>query len=244
MLYLRKGRYLARTASGRADLNAAFALRGLCFGQGNGADTDSFDARCSHILIEDSQIPALVGYFRVLPLMAGADILHSYSAQFYDLSALTRFPGPMLEIGRFCLHPNHPDPDILRIAWGALTQWVDATGVRLLFGCSSFSGDAAEPHLEAFGLLHRKYRAPAQWAPKPKAPERFDFETGLASRSLNQPRAQADLPPLLRTYLLMGGWVSGHAVYDRQLHTMHVFTGVEIDAIPPARARLLRAVAG
>jgi len=51
------------------------------------------------------------------------------------------------------------------------------------------------------------------------------------------------MPPLLRTYLLMGGWVSDHAVVDGQMNTLHVFTGLEIAAIPPARARLLRAVA-
>jgi hypothetical protein len=42
----------------------------------------------------------------------------------------------------------------------------------------------------------------------------------------------------------MGGWVSDHAVVDRQLNTMHVFTGVEIGMIPGARKRLLRAVIG
>jgi putative hemolysin len=52
------------------------------------------------------------------------------------------------------------------------------------------------------------------------------------------------IPPLLRTYLAMGGWVSDHAVVDRDLNTLHVFTGLEIGAIPPARARALRAVAG
>ena len=52
------------------------------------------------------------------------------------------------------------------------------------------------------------------------------------------------MPPLLRTYLMMGGWVSDHAVIDRQMGTLHVFTGVEIRAIPAARQRLLRALAG
>jgi putative hemolysin len=52
------------------------------------------------------------------------------------------------------------------------------------------------------------------------------------------------MPPLLRTYLLMGGCVSDHAVIDGDLNTLHVFTGLEIAAIPPARARALRAVAG
>jgi putative hemolysin len=52
------------------------------------------------------------------------------------------------------------------------------------------------------------------------------------------------MPPLLKTYLMMGGWVSDHAVIDRQMNTLHVFTGVEIVAIPETRKRLLRAVAG
>ena len=55
---------------------------------------------------------------------------------------------------------------------------------------------------------------------------------------------QAGLPPLLRTYLGMGGWVSDHAVVDRELDTLHVFTCVEVDRVPAARAASLRAVAG
>ena len=51
------------------------------------------------------------------------------------------------------------------------------------------------------------------------------------------------MPPLLRSYLAMGGRVSDHAVIDRQLNTLHVFTGLETAAIPEARKRLLRAVA-
>jgi len=41
----------------------------------------------------------------------------------------------------------------------------------------------------------------------------------------------------------MGGWVSDHAVVDPEMGTLHVFTGVEIRAIPATRKRLLRAVA-
>ena len=244
MLHLQKGRYLIRIAHNSNDLAAAFALRSLCFGVSNtcpqaNPDTDAFDSRCTHILVEDTQLATLVCCFRVLPLPTGPDILSSYSAQFYDLTALTRFQGPLLEIGRFCLHPAQHDPDILRVAWGALTQWVDRTGVRLLFGCSSFPGCDATAHLPAFRLLHNKHRAPPQWTPRPKAPEVF----ALAATPDTQPCGPSALPPLLRSYLTMGGWVSDHAVFDRHLHTMHVFTGVETANIPPARARLLRAMA-
>ena len=41
---------------------------------------------------------------------------------------------------------------------------------------------------------------------------------------------------------MMGGWVSDHAVVDRQMGTLHVFTGLEIGAIPESRKRLLRAL--
>ena len=56
-------------------------------------------------------------------------------------------------------------------------------------------------------------------------------------------RGLQGMPSLLRTYLGMGGWVSDHAVIDEALDTLHVFTAVEIDRIPPARARLLRLIA-
>src|SRR5690606_35050181 len=124
-LQLRKGRYLARVARGRDDLARAQSLRALCFGSQNGAlDQDSFDATCTHVLIEDTGTGSLIGCFRLLPF-TGAQILHSYSAQFYDLANLIRFEGPMLELGRFCIHPDLDDPDILRMAWGFLTRWVD-----------------------------------------------------------------------------------------------------------------------
>ena len=40
----------------------------------------------------------------------------------------------------------------------------------------------------------------------------------------------------------MGGWVSDHAVVDREMNTLHVFTGLEIGRIPPERVRVLRMV--
>ena len=55
--------------------------------------------------------------------------------------------------------------------------------------------------------------------------------------------ALAALPPLLRFYLSLGGWVSDHAVIDPQLDTLHVFTCVELARMPKARRESLRALA-
>ena len=135
-LELMRGRYHACVAQHMRDVDAAQALRSLAFGTKE-ADCDRFDADCLHVLIRDRRDQALVCCFRVLVLEDGRDVVRSYSAQFYDLSALHDYDAPMLEVGRFCIHPDCCDPDILRLAWGVLTAFVDKNGIRMLFGCSS-----------------------------------------------------------------------------------------------------------
>ena len=246
-----KGRYLARLAETPADLRAAQRLRWLAFIGSRGArddgtalDADEYDAACLHVLVEDQRSGLLLATFRFLPLAGGAEIGRSYSARHYDLTRLGGFPGPMVEMGRFCIHPEHHDPDILRTAWGAMTRYVDDHGVRLLFGCSSFMGTETQGYADAFALLKERHLAPRRWLPRVKARKVFRFASALARMQPDPGRARAGLPPLLRSYLVMGGWVSDHAVVDDQLGTLHVFTGLEIAAIPPARRRLLRAMAG
>ncbi|MBU3259619.1 GNAT family N-acetyltransferase [Roseovarius sp. PS-C2] len=248
MAALCKGRYRARIAQDGSDVIAAQRLRALAFLDGAGhddsiLDRDGFDDICTHVLVEEVAGERLVCCFRLLPLSGGADIGRSYSAQFYELSALRAFEGPMVEMGRFCIHPDLHDPDVIRVAWGAMTRYVDENGVEMLFGCSSFKGTDAERYLDAFAMLAERHIAPRRWLPRVKAPSVFRFAQRLRLRSPDARRAMLGMPPLLRTYLLMGGWVSDHAVVDRQLNTLHVFTGLEIAAIPPARKRLLRAVA-
>ena len=252
MFPLKRGRFVARLADGPADVRAAQALRHLSFRKLRGLDdddasaldTDAYDAACQHMLVQEARTGTLVCCFRLLPLPGGAEIGRSYSAQYYDLDLLAGFAGPMMELGRFCIHPDWKDPDILRVAWGAMTQLVDAQGVELLFGCSSFDGAEASRHAEALAMLKDRHLAPKRWLPRVKAPNVFRFARALQGRKPDMRRAMLGMPPLLRTYLLMGGWVSDHAVLDCDLNTLHVFTGLEIRAIPPARARALRAVAG
>jgi L-ornithine Nalpha-acyltransferase len=249
VLALCRGRYTARLATGGADLDRAQRLRQLVFRTRRGladtpTDADPFDAACHHILVEETATGTLVCCYRLLPLACGAQIGRSYSAQFYDLAALTGFAAPMLEMGRFCIHPDWKDPDILRLAWGAMTRMVDDTGVQMLFGCSSFDGADADRHADAFAMLKDAHLAPTDRRPGVKSADVYPFARALADRTSDPRAAALAMPPLLRTYLMMGGWVSDHAVVDRDLNTLHVFTGLEITAIPPARARLLRAVAG
>ena len=236
-----KGRYSAAIAATAQEVSAAQDLRGLCF-ELAGRDADMFDGACAHVLVRAVDNGRLVACFRMLPFV-GDTIGTSYSAQYYGLDALSGFEGRMVELGRFCIHPKEQDPDILRVAWAAMTAYVDQNDVKLLFGCTSFSGTETSDYQDAFAMLRDNHIAPKRWRPRAKAPDIFKFATKLRHQP-DPKHVMLQMPPLLRTYLLMGGWVSDHAVVDRQLNTMHVFTGVEIEAIPAARKRLLRAVVG
>ncbi|MCQ0970075.1 GNAT family N-acetyltransferase [Paracoccus sp. TK19116] len=251
MLAQRRSRYHLHVAATAEDLRTAQRLRWLCFmarhrpaDDPDMVDSDDLDPLCTHMLIEEAGSGQLVCCFRFLHLRDGSEIARSYSARHYDLSPLADFDGPMVELGRFCIHPGWRDPDILRLAWAELTRFVDANGVRMLFGCSSFLGADPDAHAEALAILRERHIAPRRWLPRVKAPQVFRFARVLARRRADPRAALAAMPPLLRSYLVMGGWVSDHAVVDRDLDTLHVFTGLEIGAIPAARQRLLRRAAG
>lgn len=238
----RRGRYSARLAEGRADLARLLSLRGRAFGRAPGvSDEDRFDSRCLHVLIEGAE-GALAVAFRVLILPSGAALRQSYSAQFYDLSPLSACLAPVAEMGRFFLAGERPEPDALRLAWAAMTRIVDGAGAALMLGCSSFPGVDWRPHRQALALLAERHLGPQRLRPG-EGPAEVVRYPALVGPVTDRKAALAGLPPLLRSYLAMGGWVGDHAVADPDLNTLHVFTCVETALVPAARAASLRSIA-
>ena len=251
MALFQAGRFTARLAETAEEVRRCQRLRYRTFFEARGLsragdgigreslDSDEFDARCRHMMIEETGTGALVCCLRFLPLR-GAEIGQSYAARHYGLARLAGYPGRVMELGRFCVHPDWRDPAIVRTAWAALMRFMDQTGVELIFGCSSFEGIDDRRYRDAFALLGERHLAPGRWRPAMKAPQAFSFARRLRGCCPDPRRASRQMPPLLRSYLLMGGWVSDHAVIDRELDTLHVFIGVEIARMPPARAESLR----
>lgn len=223
-------------AVGEADLQACLALRRTRFRAGATSDADRFDPVSEHLMIRDAAGLAATLRYRLLP--DGGAAAAGYSGQFYDLSRFARIAAPVLEIGRLCVRDAGAEPAVLRLVWGTLTAIADAAGVALVFGCTSFPGHPVPRALFA----HLAAVAPA---PKDLAPGRGGHEVvALASDGGGGAGMPPQMPPLLRSYLALGAWVSDHAVIDRDLGTLHVLTALETARVPPARARVLRAIAG
>ncbi len=237
---IRVGRYRARYASSQIDVLAAQSLRYQCFNLSNKdeLDVDDFDALCQHVLIENLETEKLICCYRILKFDSGKNISSSYSSQFYDLKVIENFTEPMIEVGRFCIDPEVNDPSIVLTAWAALAQIVDHNETELLFGCSSFEGIEKEKYFDSFALLRDRYMAPDHWRPKIKAAQVFCYSKDLIYK-VDKKKALLNMPPLLKTYLSMGAWVSDHAVVDLNMKTLHLFTGMEISKIPKSRKKFL-----
>jgi len=240
---LRMGGWEVRLVRTGAEMEAVLALRALAFrGHARRADADRFDAGALHLWIGPEGAARPLATIRAFAHPDGRALLGGYSAQVYGLAGLAGQGGLSLEIGRLCLDPGHPSADLVRLIWAGVARMVLRLGAARLIGCPSFASAQPErlaPHLAA---LSARYLGPDGLRPTPGAREWMGF-VGLPLPLPDSAEAPA-LPPMLRVSLAQGGWMGDHMVVDRDLGTCHVFTCIDIAAMPAGRKRILRAMAG
>ena len=223
-----------RLAATQADLAACQRLRHRQFFGVDGLDADPYDTRCQHLMVEAGG--RLTGTLRYTLAPDAGALARTLTARSYDLSGW-RQVGPVLEVGRFCTAARTLDAHVIRAALAALAVEVDRTGVTRMIGCSSFPGADAARHAVGLAWLGSHHAR----ADGPVAREGGIPLDGVVT---DRRAAVAGLPSLLRSYLALGAWVGPQAVLDPVMDTLHVFTCLEVSAIPPARARALRRLAG
>jgi L-ornithine Nalpha-acyltransferase len=215
------------------DMPALMRLRARAFRGNEGADdSDDYDADSLHLWIGGSD-GAPAATLRLRRHDSPESLLAGYAARFYDLRTMAATRGISLELGRLCTDQGKSDM-MMRLVWTGVARLVLRTGAARLIGCTSFHTTDPAPLAPAWALLKARHLGPPEMAPGRLAPEIVGFETIDAEP---EPGALALLPPLLRAYLAMGGWVSDHLVIDRDLGTCHVFTCVDIANMPDARKR-------
>ena len=156
---LRKGGMVARLAQGAAEMNRVMAFRRAAFPRVSGEEEDAQDQLSAHVIVEAG--PEMLAYFRVMLFGWGAGLAQGYAARFYDVGPLSGYARPIAEMGRFCVAPGGVHPDVLRLAWGAMTKVVDEGQAGLIVGCSSFRGAGWEAHRAALALLAEGFVGPA-----------------------------------------------------------------------------------
>src|SRR3984957_9789041 len=242
---LRAGNLGVRLAATADELDAAQALRYRVFYQEMGAepdmatkalarDADAFDAVADHLLVVDHDLgdgaSGVVGTYRLIRQDAAAKLGRFYSADEYDLSVFDRFPGVKLELGRSCTASAYRSRSVMQLLWRGIAAYVFHYGVDLMFGCASLVG--TDPDALADELT---YLAAHHLAPEPTRPSALESRyvpmLSPDPAGLDAKQTLMSLPPLIKGYLRLGGFVGDGAVIDHQFNTTDIAVVVQTDLV-------------
>jgi len=235
---IRSGALGVRLATSAAEIDAAQALRYRVFYEEMGAradldpeaaaarrDRDCFDPVADHLLVVDHALGpgsgGIVGTYRLIAQAAADRLGRFYSSDEYDIAPLLRLPGNLLELGRSCVHAQYRNRAVMQLLWRGIAAYVFAHRIDVMFGCASLPGtdlDRAAPELT---YLYHNHLAPPALRPFALPARRVEM-CRLDPARLDIRQVQARLPPLIKGYLRLGGFVGDGAVIDHQFNTIDV----------------------
>lgn len=241
-VHVNAGQMEVRLAECAAEVEAAQALRYRVFHEEMGAkptpemarmgrDFDLFDQFCDHLIVIDhGRAPdAVVATYRLLRREAAARCGRFYTADEYAIDMLLAVPGEVLELGRSCVDVGYRNRPTMQLLWRGIAEYVQHNEVKLMFGCASLHG--TDPAALALPLSYLVYNHLAPAALRPRALPHRHVEMRLLPPESVDVKALATLPPLIKGYLRLGGFVGDGAVVDYQFHTTDVCVVVKTELV-------------
>lgn len=233
-----------RLATSSAEVEAAQRLRYRVFYDEMGAkptpamansgrDFDDFDELCDHLLVIDRMrgdgAEGVVGTYR-LQRRDSEKFRRFYTASEYDVAKIVAFPGKVLELGRSCVDPAYRTRMTMQCLWRGIAGYVFTHGIDLMFGCASLHGTDPQALAVPLSFLYHHHLAPESIRPR-ALPELFAEMNLLPAEKVDVRKAVDELPPLVKGYLRLGGFVGDGAVVDRQFNTTDVCVIVKTELI-------------
>jgi len=242
---LTQGEQEIRLAESDAEIRAAQSLRYQVFYQEMGAkpsedvteqqrDFDAFDDVCEHLLVIDRSrgkgAEGVVGTYRLMRQEHVEKIGRFYTAAEYDISPVLNFPGKVLELGRSCVDSQYRTKLTMQLLWRGIAAYVFHHGIDLMFGCASLHGTDPAKLALPLSYLYHNHLAPAELRPR-ALPDLYNPMDLMPAADIHAIRGLASVPPLVKGYLRLGGWVGDGAVIDHQFNTTDVCVLVKTDQI-------------
>ena len=244
-LDIRSGTLAVRLAERPSEVAASQALRYRVFYEEMGAeptpemalarrDFDRFDDVADHLLVIDhargTGPQSVIGTYRLIRRSAAKRVGRFYSAEEYDISTMVAYPGEILELGRSCVDASARNRPTMQLLWRGIAAYVFRHQIDLMFGCASLPGTDPEALAVPLSYLYNHHLAPPALRPR-ALPARYVDMSRLPTNRIEPAKALAELPPLIKGYLRLGGFVGDGAVIDRQFNTTDVSIVVKTDLI-------------
>ena len=238
---------LARTAE---EIEAAQRLRYRVFYEEMGAqptaemaqvhrDFDDFDQSCDHLLVLDRTLgdgaSAVVGTYR-LHRREDPRFKRFYTASEYDVGPIAAFKGRVLELGRSCVDSRYRTKAVMQLLWQGIAGYVLPRHIDLMFGCASLPGIDPDQLAVPLSYLYHHHLAPPELRTRALS-ERYVDMRRLDPDSIDPERTLSVLPPLIKGYLRLGGFVGDGAVIDHQFNTTDVCVVVKTDRVAQKYSR-------
>ncbi len=239
------GSLQVRLARSSEEVDAAQALRYRVFYREMAADPspemaarardfDRFDAYCDHLLVIDHDrekgADHVVGTYRLLRRSVADAHGGFYSTSEYDIEAIIAHPGEILELGRSCVDAAYRNRATMTLLWRGNAAYVMHYDVPIMFGCASFPGTDPASHAQPLSYLHHYHRAPSELCPRARA-EHYVNMNLMPKEAVDTKAALKAIPPLIKGYLRLNGFVGDGAVIDWQWGSVDVSIVVKTDLV-------------
>ena len=248
-----------RLAETQEEIEAAQELRYRVFVEEMGAkpseemrrtrrEFDSFDPYCDHLLIFDTAVGEapgrVVATYRFMRREQARRAGRFYTEDEYDIQPLLDHPGEIMELGRSCVDREYRTGGNMQFLWRGITAYVLFHKVSLLFGCGSLHGTDVEELAQPLAYLHHYHLAPEELRPRALSQHYTDMNL-LPKEAIDAKAALRSLPPLVKGYLRLGGFIGDGAFVDHEFGTTDVCVVVNTDVVTDKyRRSLTRGEAG
>ena len=231
------GALIARLAETEADIDAAQALRYRVFYGEMGAVPSAENLALLVISRERADRPGgVVVTYRLLRRSVAENHDGFYTTGEYEISPLLKMDGEILELGRSCVDIDHRGRSTMQLLWQAIAAYVRIHDIRLMFGCASIPGADPDELSETLSYLYHCHLAPESLRPRALPSRHVDMNM-LPRDALDERKALKALPPLIKGYLRVGGFIGDGAVVDPQFNTTDVSVIVKTDLITEKYSR-------
>ena len=135
-----------------------------------------------------------------------------------------------MELGRSCVDPDFRGGTAMLLLWNAVADYVMKNAVEIMFGSASFHGTDLASLAQPLSYLHHKHLAPMELRVFARAASRAQMNT-LPFNQIDKSAALAAIPPLIKAYLRLGGYVGDGAWVDHAFNTTDVCVVMDTHAM-------------
>ncbi|MFG1461446.1 GNAT family N-acyltransferase [Xanthobacter sp. DSM 24535] len=195
-------------------------------------DVDAFDSICDHMLVLDYEAgkmvlgrrkPKVVGTYRLLKQEVADRHGGFYTQSEFDVNRIVdAHPGlKFLELGRSCVLKPYRNKRTVELLWHGVWAYILRNNIDVMIGCASLEGTDPEALALQLSFLHHHALAPVEWRAR-ALDKRYVSMDRIPKGEINMKAALHALPPLVKGYLRLGGFVGEGAVVDHQFGTTDV----------------------